>query len=211
MLLTKKRIAHHSIWLSISLLDLVIGFLSRYINILVYIYVGILCVFLYVDCSIIIHGNDADVSDTDILIVLGHQLDEGNIGTCLKNRLNKAIEVLKDNEKKIIVTGGYTGSDISEAEAMKNYLVGKGIAEDRILVEDESMTTIENFENTIRKYPETKDMNIGIISSEYHLLRARRIAKRTGYTNIKTTASKSEPLLMVHHMTLEKYLLLTKK
>ena len=63
---------------------------------------------------------------------------------------------------------------------MFNELVARGIAPDRLWLEDQSTSTIENLtfaldvaENTTG----TRPTKIGIVSSEYHIFRATRFAR----------------------------------
>lgn len=84
----------------------------------------------------------------DYIIVHGAGLLNGErVSPLLAGRLNKGIEVFESSGRKakIIVSGGQ-GSDenISEAEAMKKYLLEKAISEHDIIMEDRSTTTLEN-------------------------------------------------------------------
>ena len=65
----------------------------------------------------------------------------------LARRLDAALAYLEENPKAyVVVSGGQgAGEDISEAEAMRRYLAARGIEESRILMEDKSMSTLENF------------------------------------------------------------------
>ena len=102
----------------------------------------------------------------------------------MKGRVDRAIEFSKlqkeENGKDIVfVPSGGKGSDeiISEAEAMKNYLVEQGIKEDTILIEDKSKNTFENIaysHKLIRK--KNKDAKIAFSTTNYHVFRAGCIA-----------------------------------
>lgn len=122
----------------------------------------------------------------DAIIVLGAGLINGT-KPCrtLVNRLNRMIEIYNtdDNKPYIIVSGG-KGSDekISEAEAMKNYLIEKGIKEDKIILEEQSKNTYENFKYSKEKLKdiEKEDMKIAFVSSDFHIYRASLYAKQIG-------------------------------
>ena len=102
----------------------------------------------------------------------------------LQNRVDKAIEIYeKCREKPYLIPSGGKGSDekLSEAEAMKNYLLEKGIPEKDILPEDRSATTEENLINSkaiIDSRPGKK--KTALISSNYHVYRCMRLAKGIG-------------------------------
>ena len=63
----------------------------------------------------------------------------------------------------IIVSGGRgRGEDITEASAMKDYLVSKGINKDMIIMEDKSKTTKENFDFSKKIIEHINKINITI-------------------------------------------------
>ena len=81
----------------------------------------------------------------------------------------------------IFVPSGGKGKNeiISEAEAMKNYLLESGIEEKNVLVENKSKNTYENikFSNNLI---DDKNANIGFSTTNYHVLRAGLIATEQG-------------------------------
>ena len=83
--------------------------------------------------------------DFDYIVVLGAGLIDGLTPTkLLANRLDKAIRVFNKSVSScyIVVSGGQ-GSDekVSEAEAMRTYLIDKGIKNHQIIMEDKSVNT----------------------------------------------------------------------
>ena len=102
----------------------------------------------------------------------------------LSNRVDKAIEIYeKCAEKPFLIPSGGQGSDekISEAQAMKAYLVSHGIPEAHILPEDRSATTKENLLNS----KEIIDGRQGgrktaLVSSNYHIYRCLLLAREAG-------------------------------
>lgn len=121
--------------------------------------------------------------EPEYIIIHGVSLINDQPSPLLVNRLNKGIELFNkfQQKPKFIVSGG-KGLDevISEAEAMKNYLIGKEISEEQIIEEKESTNTYENllYAKRIVNYTDKK---IVIISNEFHMLsdtvRCRRMAK----------------------------------
>ncbi len=114
--------------------------------------------------------------DFDYIIIHGCGLIDGEkVSKLLQERLDKAIKLYrKDPTPPIMIPSGGQGSDenLSEGEAMKNYLLSQGIPESDILVEDKSMDTMENLKNTreiIQKRPGRK--YIALVSSNYHIYR----------------------------------------
>lgn len=140
----------------------------------------------------------------DVLIVLGAKVSGRRITKSLRKRLLKAEEYLKAHGDTVaIVSGGQgDGEDISEAEAMKEFLIHKGIVAERIVMEDKSTTTKENlafsYEIIMTKYGE--DVNKMIVTNNFHIFRAERLAKKLGINNISGLAAQSDPILIVNYV-----------
>ena len=123
----------------------------------------------------------------DYMIILGCQIKkDGSLTPLLKGRVDRAIEFrneqLKSNGKDLVfVPSGGKGKDevISEAEAMKKYLLSQGIKEKNILIENKSKNTYENLKNSI-KIINNKKANIGFSTTNYHVMRAGLTATEEG-------------------------------
>ncbi len=123
----------------------------------------------------------------DYMIILGCQIrKDGSLTPLLKGRVDRALDFrsnqLKETNKDLIfIPSGGKGNDevISEAEAMKKYLLDKGIKEKNILVDDKSKNTYENikFSNKLIK---KKNANIAFSTTNYHVFRAGLIASEQG-------------------------------
>ena len=116
------------------------------------------------------------------LIVLGTAVEGTEPSPMLQDRIEAAAEYMQENPDVIaIVTGGKADeNNISEAQCMYNELTALGIAPERILMEDQATSTAENFRYCVELLEEELGrvpQNIGVLSSEFHLLRARLIAK----------------------------------
>lgn len=111
--------------------------------------------------------------------VLGARANGGNLSKTLINRLETTYEYLeKHSQSKAILCGGVEKEgDKSQAEYMKEYLVKKGIKEDRLITEKISINTFENIKLGLLKL-DKKPNRITIISSGYHLFRAKLLARR---------------------------------
>lgn len=119
----------------------------------------------------------------DYIIIHGAGLLNGErVSPLLAKRIDKGIEAFKrfDGKAKIIVSGG-KGSDerISEAEAMKRYLIEKNIGEESIICEDKSTTTLENlkYSKKIMDY-EKKKYKCIFVTNNYHVFRTGLFAKK---------------------------------
>jgi uncharacterized SAM-binding protein YcdF (DUF218 family) len=102
----------------------------------------------------------------------------------LSNRVDKAMEIYeKCAVKPIIIPSGGQGGDekLSEAEAMRRYLVEHGIPDEHIILEDRSATTAENlaFSKAIID-GRRGQKRTALVSSSYHVYRCLRLAKEVG-------------------------------
>ncbi|MBQ3307450.1 MAG: YdcF family protein [Bacilli bacterium] len=127
--------------------------------------------------------------DKDFVIILGSKINkDGSLTPLLKGRVDKAISFGKKqyevNKKKIFyVPSGGQGSDevMAEAEAIKKYLLEKGISKNQIIIEDQSTSTIENMRFSKKKIDEIKkDANISFSTTNYHVFRSGVIASSEG-------------------------------
>ena len=120
----------------------------------------------------------------DAVIVLGAAVKGTEVGRTLKLRLDTAFNYLNKNPNSVVVVAGGKGygEDITEAEAMKNYLVSLGISENRILKEEESTSTFENFKfsKQILDKKFGKNYKVAFVTNNFHVLRAKSIAKDAG-------------------------------
>jgi len=120
----------------------------------------------------------------DVLIVLG----AGGRGEAVTNplayRLNEAVEYLEKNKKAIVIVSGGQGNgeSISEAEAMRRYLENSGIDPDRILKEDKSTSTYENFRfsKAIADERFGSQYDAVFVTNDFHVFRAERIGAQAG-------------------------------
>lgn len=83
----------------------------------------------------------------DYIIIHGAGLDGPRPTPLLAGRIDKALELWKKQHQhgKFVVSGGQGADEIvSEAQAMRDYLLEKGVPGDAILMEDKSTTTWEN-------------------------------------------------------------------
>ncbi len=117
----------------------------------------------------------------------------------LLKRILKAAEYLKAHPDTVAITCGgcfREGQTKSEALIIKEFLIRLGIEENRILLEDKSTTTNENFsfgKKIIEEHSgkELYELKAGLLSSDYHLFRAGIIAKINGLPGLKKIGAKS--------------------
>lgn len=115
-------------------------------------------------------------SDELCIVVLGFQLEpDGSMKDELIQRLTVALNSAKKYPKAYIVcTGGGTAAEnpaASEAGEMAKWLEANGIEKQRLIVEDNSITTAQNaiftYDILTSLYPSVK--KLAIVSSDYHI------------------------------------------
>lgn len=172
----------------------------------------------------------------DYVIVLGAIEKEHTFSDTLKKRLDRAMEYASQNPDTVLVlSGGRTKEQkVSEAELMYRYLVYNGVNPKQLLIEDSSISTVENIayskivieehrkeksekrrkekerrENFLKTLPyqkpkenvlvvEDKPLEIGVLTSNFHVYRARLTAKKWGFDNVYGISAQSDPVLFIH-------------
>lgn len=148
--------------------------------------------------------NDKD-QKFDYIIVFGAGVSE-NKTEIINSRIGRAVEYSKIYPRCKFVLTGARGSNelIEEALYMRDYLKDRGIDDSRILIEAKSINTSENVLNSlnvikrdiikrnareniitrpfknINDYFDLDFLNIGFMSSEFHLTRINMMAKKLG-------------------------------
>lgn len=121
----------------------------------------------------------------DYIVVLGAKVNGTAPSRTLRERIDAAAEYLKAHPQAIAVVSGGKGDDegISEAQCMFNGLVERGIDPDRVWMEDQAASTWGNLNlslDLIEAKTGTRPTKIGLVSSEFHLYRAKLFAKECG-------------------------------
>ena len=144
--------------------------------------------FIIIEGLIIYHASRTSEEKADVVIILGARLYGRTPSPSLQYRLDEGYAYLREHPDTIaVVSGGMgRGEEITEASAMRDYLLDKGIAPQRILTEERSYNTYENIDLSIRVLQENLDgvdlqaLKFGIISNDYHIFRGTLIAKEKG-------------------------------
>ena len=178
---------------------------------------GIACVNV---CFICTPKTIADIEQTDVaepryVIVLGGGIKhDGTLGNTPKQRIKVAASYLtKHPEAKAIVTGGLGKfAPGPEAPVLAAELASYGIDNSRILQEDQALDTIQNFsystalivqdENNSSETPvqlsDVLSQPIIVVTSDFHLRRAERLASRMGFTQVYGIASPTPALFVLN-------------
>lgn len=106
------------------------------------------------------------------IVVLGNGLNpDGSIHPNLENRLLAAAQLAEQRpDAPIVASGGPVRGGHVEAHAMRDWLVEQGVAEERVLVEDRALSTVDNARFTRALLPEATE--VIVVTSENHIRRA---------------------------------------
>lgn len=142
----------------------------------------------------------------DYIIIHGAGLDGTRPTPLLAGRIDKALELWnKQHQQGKFVASGGQGADevVSEAQAMRDYLLEKSVPADAILMEDKSTTTWENLKNSIAVIRADRatsggtdaasddvtasdsagacgDFTTAVVSSDFHVFRCAEYAHNLG-------------------------------
>lgn len=163
----------------------------------------------------------------DYVIVLGARVKEHTLSSSLQKRLDRAIEYAQENPDTVFVLSGGKGRDepVSEARAMYEYMTYNGVDPRQLVLEERSVSTVENIAfsklviqaDRARRRPHVvwpagpgipdpvpdKPLEIGVLTSDFHVFRAKMIARKWGLENVSGIAARSDPVLFIHYCVRE--------
>jgi len=140
-------------------------------------------IYLFIVEYAIVQDAKTDTEATpDYLIVLGAGVEGTRPSRSLNYRINAAYSFLLSHpDCKAVLSGGQgDGEDITEALCMYNELCAKGIDPSRLIMEPCATSTLENLKfsfDLIRAAGVDPDGRTAIVSSSYHLYRAKQMAE----------------------------------
>lgn len=142
-------------------------------------------------------SRDNSSYDEYAVIVLGYGIKDGKVPSMLKLRLDKTVEYHGKNPDAMIIVSGGRGNETkpSEAEVMKEYLIAKGIPDNKIIKEDKSRTTVENFRFSadILNKIGNKNRTVALITNIFHIYRSEKYSEAFGI-DVKHIGAKTNPL-----------------
>ena len=144
-------------------------------------------------------------TEADYIIVLGAGVNGSVPSLSMVNRLTAAKAYLDAHpDCRAVLTGGMgAGETVTEAAAMFTWLTGRGVAAERLIPEDRATNTAENLAFSLALIPEPETKTVGVVSSEYHLCRAKYIARDLGYTVYGIPAETTLPFLKMNYFIRE--------
>ena len=188
---------------------------KKWIKLTVISLLAVGAVIAIINLSFILRPEVVSINDkAENVILLGGGIDkDGRLPKSVVTRVEKAAEYLKANPDSLCVVTGGTLKWLPYAEApeLKNQLVNRGIAPERILVEDQAKDTIQNFQFSVRMLAEYRGQTTeeilntptAVVTSRFHLRRSERLARRLGFKNIKGIPAACPAIYVPHNYVRE--------
>ena len=159
-----------------------------------------LAFFIFVECFVVSGSFKSAPENLDCVIVRGARVNGTVPSGSLYQRTEAAAEYLLRNPDTVCIASGGQGDgeDISEAECIKRGLAERGIEPGRIITEDRSTSTNENFKFSLELLPEGTE-NIGIVTNDFHIFRALKTADQYSSLSFSGIPAKSTVWGYIHY------------
>ena len=147
--------------------------------------------------------------DTCFVVVLGARVDKGGTPSfSLLLRLRSTLAFLEEHPQATAILSGGQGrdEDMPEGQAMYNWLVDHGVSPDRLVVEGKATNTRQNLElsfGLIRERGYDPSGCTAVVSSSYHLYRAKLLAQQLGVEVSGVAASPGNPFVALNYFIRE--------
>jgi uncharacterized SAM-binding protein YcdF (DUF218 family) len=174
-------------------------------------FVWLMSVFLFFS---LITANDHDVDvrklgSPKFILILGSGTPNCQVSKTLAARLDVGLKMAQFQPlAKVMVSGGQDfGLKCTEGQVMAEYLRVKGLDSARIVLEERSTSTFENFKFSL---PIMQALGFQltdtllVVTSDFHTLRARYVAYNAGFTSV-ASASAPMPLYARYTAWLREY------
>ena len=133
-------------------------------------------------------------------IVLGFpSLDNGDISDILKSRIDQGIKLYQQHRVDyLILSGGHVKNEYNESEVMYQYCLQKGLPQDCLIIENQSVSTYHNMLYSKTMMEQHHFKTAMIVTSSWHLRKANHYAKsqQLDYVMVK---AKNPPQYSLFH------------
>lgn len=165
---------------------------------------GFILLFSFVEICILSGFRSDAPPDTDYLIVLGAKVNGEWPSLALELRIEAAYAYLAENPSTICVATGGKGEDeaISEAACIQRELIRRGISSERIMLEEQSVRTAGNLQNSVALIGDL-DASVAVVSSNFHVFRGKALARKCGYHQVSGIPADFPELLLPHYLVRE--------
>ena len=166
--------------------------------------------FCIVEVPIIKNARTDEDAERPYLVVLGAAVHGDDASLSLVHRLRGVLDYMEQYPDCVaIVSGGQgKGENMTEAKCMYDWLTAHGIESSRIIMEDRATSTAENLAfsfDIIRSLGVEPDENTAILSSPYHLFRAKSMARSMGVEAAGVAGHWDYPILTINYFIREAF------
>lgn len=122
-----------------------------------------------------------EVRRAEAIVVFGAAEYSGRPSPVFRARLDHALALFQQGTAPVIITtGGSNQSAFSEGGVGRDYLLGRGVAEDRLIAETQSANTIESVRRVARIMKTNGMQSCVAVSDDYHIFRIKQMLAREG-------------------------------
>ncbi|MGE5476441.1 MAG: YdcF family protein [Bacteroidales bacterium] len=124
----------------------------------------------------------ASVDSYDVAIILGARLrDDGTPSPALVRRVGRGAALVAEGRAgALLMTGGLTGADVSEAQVMRDQALAAGVPGHLIHLEERARNTIENALFSAPLVARMGWRRLLVVTDSFHTLRTTYIFRRLG-------------------------------
>ena len=147
---------------------------------------GLVMLFAFATALLVVAGLRDHVGKADLGLVLGSKVEaDGTPSERLRARLDKTVELYRAGYFPVVVASGGTGVEgFDEGTVMKTYLVAHGIPEERVIVDNDGITTYASARNTAVIARARGVSSVFVISQYFHVPRSRLALERFGFAAV---------------------------
>ena len=119
-----------------------------------------------------------DVRPAEAALILGARVDDMNVSAVLADRLDTAYDLYTDGKvSRLLVSGDHGTRDYDEVNAMRRYLLRKGVRGEDIFMDHAGFNT---YNSMYRARHVFQVRRVIVVTQRFHLPRALWIAQRLG-------------------------------
>jgi uncharacterized SAM-binding protein YcdF (DUF218 family) len=119
----------------------------------------------------------------DVILILGAAEYRGHPSPVLKARLDHGFELFIEKKAPLILTTGGAGGDpvFTEGQVGRDYLIGRGVPSESILVEAEGESTMHSVTAAAEIMRRMNLKSCIVVSDGYHIYRAKKMLEAQGF------------------------------
>lgn len=144
--------------------------------------------FVAIGAAVVVDGLIDRIEPADVAVVPGSMvMPDGLPSARLQARLDRALELYRQNTVRFILVSGGTGKEgFSEGRVMRDYLILRNVPQERIIVDEFGNTTRDTARNAARAMQEQGLGTAIAVSQYFHLPRTRMALREAGIATVGT-------------------------